>query len=175
MPARRISPVLELKPGDPVLISGGARGITALATAELARLWRPTLLIVGTTPLPDEAESADTRSLTVEAEIKAALHARLRHQGKPEARPRSRPHIRPWPHPGGAENLENLRQTGATVAYAEADVRDPAALARVLDGWRPPRRSRRLDPRGRPDQGQAHPPEVGRILRSRARDQARWC
>ena len=29
-----------------------------------------------------------------------------------------------------------MRQTGATVAYAEADVRDPDALARVLDGWR---------------------------------------
>ena len=34
------------------------------------------------------------------------------------------------------ENLEILRQTGATVAYAEADVRDPAAMARVVDGWR---------------------------------------
>ncbi len=65
------------------------------------------------------------------------MHARLRHQGKPgspaeietayQALRRSR-EVR--------ENLESLRQTGATVAYAEADVRDPAALARVLDGWR---------------------------------------
>ncbi len=43
-PLEHVSSTLELKPGDPVLISGGARGITALAAAELARLWRPTLL-----------------------------------------------------------------------------------------------------------------------------------
>ena len=66
-----------------MLISGGARGITALVAAELARTWRPTLLMVGTTPLPGESESADTAGLTGEAEIKAALHARLRHEGKP--------------------------------------------------------------------------------------------
>jgi acyl transferase domain-containing protein len=136
-PLEHAAPTTELKPGDPVLISGGARGITALAAAELARLWRPTLLIIGTTPLPTDGESSDTLGLTVEAEIKAALHARMRHQGKPaspaqletayQALRRSR-EVR--------ENLESLRRTGATVAYAEADVRDPVALARVLDGWR---------------------------------------
>ena len=136
-PLEHAASAFELKPGEPVLISGGARGITALAAAELARLWRPTLLIVGTTPLPGDGESADTLGLNVEAEIKAALHARLRHQGKPgspaeietayQALRRTR-EVR--------ENLESLRQTGATVAYAEADVRDPVALARVLDGWR---------------------------------------
>ena len=29
-----------------------------------------------------------------------------------------------------------MRNAGSTVAYAQADVRDPAALARVLDQWR---------------------------------------
>ena len=72
-----------------------------------------------------------------EAEIKAALHARLRREGTPgspadietayQALRRGR-EVR--------ENLESLRQAGATVEYAQADVRDPAALARVLDGWR---------------------------------------
>ncbi len=157
---------LELKPGEPVLISGGARGITALVAAELARTWRPTLLIVGTTPLPGDSESADTLGLSGEAEIKAALHARLRREGRPgspaeietayQALRRAR-EVR--------ENLEILRQTGATVAYAEADVRDPRALARVARRLaRPPWRSRRPDPRRRPDQGQAHPPQDGRIV-----------
>ena len=136
-PLEHTSSTFELKPGEPVLISGGARGITALAAAEMARLWRPTLLIIGTTPLPGEGESPDTRGLNVEAEIKAALHARLRHQGNAgtpaeietayQALRRAR-EVR--------QNLESLRQTGATVAYAEADVRDQIALTRVLDGWR---------------------------------------
>ena len=128
---------LELKPGEPVLISGGARGITALAAIELARLWRPTLLILGTTPLPTAGESSETRGLIHEAEIKTALYTRLRKEGRTggpaeieasyQALRRAR-EIR--------ENLEILRQTGATVEYAQGDVRDPAAMARVLDDWR---------------------------------------
>jgi len=133
----RAASTFELEPGEPVLISGGARGITALAAAELARLWRPTLLIVGTTPLPGEAESPDTLGLSAEAEVKAALHTRLRHEGRPggpaeiealyQVLRRTR-EVR--------ENLESLRQTGATVEYAQADVCDRRALSRVLDDWR---------------------------------------
>jgi len=136
-PLPHAAAAIEWKPGDPVLISGGARGITALVAAELARTWRATLLIVGTTPLPDGSESADTVCLQGEAEIKAALHARLRHEGRPgnpaqietvyQALRRAR-EVR--------ANLEILREAGATVAYAAADVRNPQALARVLDGWR---------------------------------------
>src|SRR5262249_4647230 len=82
-PLSHQSSEIELTPGAPVLISGGARGITALVAAELARTWRPTLLIVGTTPLPGAGESADTAGLEDEAEIKSALLARLRQQGRP--------------------------------------------------------------------------------------------
>jgi acyl transferase domain-containing protein/NAD(P)H-dependent flavin oxidoreductase YrpB (nitropropane dioxygenase family) len=136
-PLVRNVPALELKPGEPVLISGGARGITALVAAELARTWRPTLLMVGTTPLPQGGESPDTAGLTGEAELKAALHARFRHDGRPAgpaqiesaflALKRAR-EVR--------ENIEILRRAGSTVAYAQADVRDPAALAQVVDQWR---------------------------------------
>jgi NAD(P)-dependent dehydrogenase (short-subunit alcohol dehydrogenase family) len=129
--------VLELKPGEPVLISGGARGITALVAAEIARIWQPTLLIVGTTPPPEARESAETAGCSGEAEIKAALHAKLRREGRAgspaeietvyQALRRAR-EVR--------ENLEILREAGATVAYAHADVRDPQALTRVLENWR---------------------------------------
>jgi NAD(P)-dependent dehydrogenase (short-subunit alcohol dehydrogenase family) len=94
-------------------------------------------LIVGTTPLPEVDESPETAALSGEAEIKAALHARLRRQGRPgspaeiessyQALRRAR-EVR--------ENLAILRQAGAAVEYARADVRDPRALAGVLDAWR---------------------------------------
>ncbi len=61
-PTRHTTSMLELKPGEPVVISGGARGITALVATELARTWRPTLLILGTTPLPEERELYDTQA-----------------------------------------------------------------------------------------------------------------
>jgi acyl transferase domain-containing protein/NAD(P)H-dependent flavin oxidoreductase YrpB (nitropropane dioxygenase family)/acyl carrier protein len=136
-PTRHTTSALELKPGEPVVISGGARGITALVATELARTWRPTLLILGTTPLPEERESDDTAALNGEAEIKAALHARLRREGRPgspadiekvyQSLRRAR-EVR--------ENLEVLREAGATAAYSAADVRDPRALARVMADWR---------------------------------------
>jgi acyl transferase domain-containing protein/NAD(P)H-dependent flavin oxidoreductase YrpB (nitropropane dioxygenase family)/acyl carrier protein len=128
---------LELHPGDPVLISGGARGITALAAAELARLWRPTLLVIGTTPPPGDGETGDTLGLNHEAEIKRVLHDRLRREGRPagpadietdyQALRRAR-EVR--------ENLDVLRRLGATVAYSQADVRDARAVASAIQAWR---------------------------------------
>jgi acyl transferase domain-containing protein/NAD(P)H-dependent flavin oxidoreductase YrpB (nitropropane dioxygenase family) len=136
-PLEPAASTLELSPGEPVLISGGARGITALMAVELACLWRPTLLIVGTTPLPGVCESSDTLGVTAEAEIKAVVHTRLRREGKqtsPAEIERTYQSLRRTREV--RENLEILRQTGATVEYAEADVRDSAAMARVVDGWR---------------------------------------
>jgi NAD(P)-dependent dehydrogenase (short-subunit alcohol dehydrogenase family) len=128
---------LELRPGEPVVVTGGARGITALVAAELARAWQPTLLVVGTTPMPVADESPETAGLVVEAEIKAALHGWLRRQGRPghpvelessyQALRRAR-EVR--------ANLARCRQAGARVDYARADVRDLGALSRILDDWR---------------------------------------
>ena len=130
-------PAIELRSGEPVVITGGARGITALVAAELARAWRPTLLMIGTTPEPAGPEPGDTAELSGEPEIKAALHARLRREGRPsgpaeiEARYQALRRAREV-----RENLDILRLAGARVEYARADVRDPSALAAVLDGWR---------------------------------------
>ena len=138
-PARsHAQPALELKPGEPVLISGGARGITALVAAELARTWRPTLLMVGTTPLPGEqrigrhrrldrrspkSRPPCTRGFATTGTPASPAQIESTYQSLTRAR-----EVR--------ENLEILRKAGSTVAYAQADVRDPAALARVLDQWR---------------------------------------
>jgi NAD(P)-dependent dehydrogenase (short-subunit alcohol dehydrogenase family) len=136
-PLEHAAPSLELKPGDPVLISGGARGITALVAAELARTWRPTLLIVGTTPFPEELEPADTAALRGETELKSALHAGLCAAGRRagpaeiETAYQSLRRVREV-----RENLAILKKTGATIEYAQVDVRDPRALSGVLEGWR---------------------------------------
>src|SRR5262249_37370784 len=89
------------------------------------------------TPPPSLSEPADTAGLEQEAEIKAAVHNRLQREGQRcspaeiesayQAIRRAR-EVR--------ENLASLRQAGAEVEYARADVRDPQAIATVLDGWR---------------------------------------
>ena len=132
-----MDPAIELAPGDSVLITGGARGITAAIAADLAARWKPTLLLIGSSPPPADAEDPLTSGLHTPSELKAALHARLRREGKA-------------PGPADVEreyqalrrareiraNLRSLREAGSRVEYAQADVRDADALGRVLAGWR---------------------------------------
>ncbi|PYQ24428.1 MAG: hypothetical protein DMF81_05445, partial [Acidobacteria bacterium] len=59
--------------GSVVLVTGGARGITAEVAAELAERYRPTLVLVGRSPLPAPEESPATRELASPHGLKAAL------------------------------------------------------------------------------------------------------
>ncbi|WP_148591917.1 type I polyketide synthase [Aquisphaera giovannonii] len=126
-----------LAPGEPVLMTGGARGITSLVAAEMARRWKPTLLLLGTTPLPDGPADAELERLEDPAALKSAIYDRLRRGGRlagPADLEVAYQSLR-----RGREvrrSLEALRALGARVEYAQADVRDPARLAGVLDGWR---------------------------------------
>src|SRR5262249_6006680 len=43
---------IELAPGEPVLVTGGARGITAAVALDLAPRWRPTPPLLRTSPPP---------------------------------------------------------------------------------------------------------------------------
>ena len=122
-------PALELKPGEPVLISGGARGITALVAAELARTWRPTLLIVGTTPLPERSEPAET----------AGLDRRSRDQGSP-----ARPAAPRGPGRRARPRSNRLYQSITPCPGSPREPRDPAR-GRIDRGVCPGRRAR---PRG---------------------------
>ncbi|MBV8230821.1 MAG: SDR family NAD(P)-dependent oxidoreductase, partial [Planctomycetaceae bacterium] len=118
-------------------ITGGARGITAAVAADLARRWRPTLLLVGTSPLPSKSEDPATHGVTAPAELKTILHQVLARGGMPVSPPelerayqalRRQREIR--------ENLKIFQEAGATVEYARADVRDDEAMRQVLDRWR---------------------------------------
>ncbi len=130
-------PGFELRPGDPVLVTGGARGITAAVSLALAKKWRPTLLLLGSSPAPRDTEDPITASLTSATELKAALHGRLR-RNQSEVGPadverayralRNERSIR--------ETLRGIRDAGATVEYASADVRSLDALSPVLSNWR---------------------------------------
>jgi acyl transferase domain-containing protein/NAD(P)H-dependent flavin oxidoreductase YrpB (nitropropane dioxygenase family)/NAD(P)-dependent dehydrogenase (short-subunit alcohol dehydrogenase family)/acyl carrier protein len=122
-----------LQADSTVLLTGGARGITAAVALELARRYHPNLVLVGRSALPEEREAAETARLTTPAEIKPALIARFRREGRPAA-------------PAAIEaayhrllqdreirtNLARLREVGARVHYYQADVRDEQAFTAVL-------------------------------------------
>jgi NAD(P)-dependent dehydrogenase (short-subunit alcohol dehydrogenase family) len=126
-----------IRPGDPILITGGARGITAAVAMDLAARWWPTLLLVGSSPVPGNLEDGDLARLTDPAEIKACLLSRLRKQARPVGPAELETAFRAFRKEQEIRsNLERLRSLGATVEYAQADVRDADAIGRLLDGWR---------------------------------------
>ena len=121
---------MRLNPGDVVLISGGARGVTAEAALALARQWQPTLVLFGRTPAPGE-EPDWSAGLTGETEIKKELVRRAPEGTTPKeiqcafGRLVADREMR--------RNLSRLRDTGARVEYRSVDVADPEAVQRAVD------------------------------------------
>jgi acyl transferase domain-containing protein/NAD(P)H-dependent flavin oxidoreductase YrpB (nitropropane dioxygenase family)/NAD(P)-dependent dehydrogenase (short-subunit alcohol dehydrogenase family) len=117
-----------------VLVTGGARGITAEIAEELARAYRPTLVLVGRAPYPDAQEDAAMAGIEPGRELKAALIADLRARG-----------VAPVPATVEAAyrrlvrdrevraRVAAMRAAGATVVYHAVDVRDGTAFARLID------------------------------------------
>jgi acyl transferase domain-containing protein/NAD(P)H-dependent flavin oxidoreductase YrpB (nitropropane dioxygenase family)/NAD(P)-dependent dehydrogenase (short-subunit alcohol dehydrogenase family)/acyl carrier protein len=115
-----------------VLLTGGARGITAEVAVALAERHRPTLVLVGRTP-PGE-EPAETAGITDPAQLRRALVDVRRASGAElvpalvEADCRrllAQRELR--------ENLARLDQAGARVEYLACDVSDAEAFAALID------------------------------------------
>ncbi len=117
-----------------VLITGGARGITALAAKRLAEHYQPTLVLAGRSPLPPPEEALETVGITTLKDLKAALMGQMRARGETVtpalveracARLTAEREIR--------ATLRALRQLGAKVHYHQLDVRDQTAFGVFID------------------------------------------
>jgi len=125
---------VDVGPDWVFLITGGARGITAEIASYLASTFKPTLVLAGLSPLPED-EAPETAAIGDPQQLKAALAASMR-AANAAVKPsevevawqrllRSR-EIR--------RNLDGLRRTGARVEYQPVDVRDEAAFGGLIDG-----------------------------------------
>jgi acyl transferase domain-containing protein/NAD(P)H-dependent flavin oxidoreductase YrpB (nitropropane dioxygenase family)/NAD(P)-dependent dehydrogenase (short-subunit alcohol dehydrogenase family) len=124
-----------LAPGSVVLVTGGARGITAEVACDLARRYQPTLILVGRSPMPDAEESATTCGLSSPQEIKAAMIAALRRSGESPSLPTVEAACRRLLRDREiGTNLARIRQAGAQVRYETLDVCDERAMAALLSG-----------------------------------------
>jgi acyl transferase domain-containing protein len=122
-----------IAPGDLVVVSGGARGVTAACLMEWARRRQPRLLLLGRTALIDEPaalagiedETGLKRLLLAEAEARGTMPTPAELQSRVIAVLGSR-EIR--------ATLAALTAAGSEARYAAADVADPDAsgLAAVL-------------------------------------------
>ncbi|MBN1866739.1 SDR family NAD(P)-dependent oxidoreductase, partial [Candidatus Sumerlaeota bacterium] len=132
-PLVEVSPAAAKPPlaeGDVVVLSGGARGVTAEVAVAMGAAFRPTLVLLGRTPWP-EVEPEWLACLTAESEIKKALAQQGGHGISPREigeRYRAIASAREI-----RSNLGRIEATGAKAIYRSVDVRDAEAVGRVLD------------------------------------------
>jgi hypothetical protein len=121
------------QPGDVVVLSGGARGVTAVAAVALARAFRPTLVLLGRSPAP-EPEPGWLLPLTTESEIKRELGARANGNATPRLIGEqyrlvtARREVR--------RTLDRIEAAGARALYRAVDVRDAVAVSALLTALR---------------------------------------
>ena len=120
---------LPIAAGDVVVISGGARGVTAEVAVSLAAASKATLLLLGRSPAP-EGEPDWLCALHVEADIKKALISQASTPLKPRDLEQQYQTIL-----GSREiraTLQRIVAAGGKAIYRSVDLRDPVAVAKAV-------------------------------------------
>ncbi len=113
--------------GEVWMVSGGARGVTAAVALELAATWKPTLVILGRSELP-ESDPAWARGANTAQELQKAL---LASGGQWTPKTAKEAVGKVLNEREIRTNLQAMRDAGATVVYRAVDVRDTAAVGAV--------------------------------------------
>ena len=117
-----------------VLVTGGARGITAKITLELARKYKPTFVIVGRLPRPKDTESKVTFGLNSAKDIKSALIEEKRSLGQAvNVREIEQIYQHLLREREVRTSLEALKAAGATVRYYSVDICNAAEFGQLID------------------------------------------
>ncbi len=117
---------------DVILVSGGARGVTAASVIALARETQATFILIGRSAPGVEPTAA--HGLTATAELKRALLTQAQHRGeKLTPRQLEQRVQRVEADREIRATIAAIEQAGARVSYHPLDVRDAAELGTLLD------------------------------------------
>jgi len=124
----------ELSPESVVLVTGGARGVTAAVARALAGRFKPRLVIVGKSPLP-EPEPAATAGIDDPAALKRFLIEDLRASSETRVTPAQIDRVfrRILQNREIDANLAAMRAAGASVDYHALDLRDAPRFGALID------------------------------------------
>ncbi len=120
---------LSLSKDDVVIVTGGARGVTAESAMAVVKKWRPTLAILGRSPEPTD-EPKWLKTLTDEGAIKRAIIGQSKKKLLPkdvQAQYRSIINNREV-----LTNLERFKAEGSTVVYRSVDIRNENEVTKVI-------------------------------------------
>lgn len=121
---------LPLGPDSVVLLTGGARGITALVAVELARRYRCHLELVGRSPVPEGDEPAATRAITDPRQLRQALLAEDHGRKPAEVERLTR---RLLAERECRATFAAIAAAGGSVRYSALDVRDGEAFSQLIE------------------------------------------
>ncbi|MEI6563573.1 MAG: SDR family NAD(P)-dependent oxidoreductase [bacterium] len=117
-----------------ILVTGGARGITAQVCLELAERFKPTLVLAGRSPLPAVEEAATTRDIASPEELRRILARQLAgSNGKAAPLVIEAAYRRLCGEREIRANLASLQRSGSRVNYLPLDVRDEPSFAGAID------------------------------------------
>ena len=122
---------IEINSSSVILLTGGARGITAAIAKELARRYQPTLILAGRSELIEE--SPETQPLATAAEIKKALIASLSTNGSVQMSKVEVAYNKLMRCREIRENIAAMEAAGSHVEYHAVDVRDETAVKRLIE------------------------------------------
>ena len=121
---------LVLGPKDVIVITGGARGVTAEVAAALAHTFKPTLILTGRTPLPTGPEPEWMASASEEAGLKKAIADQLGSTATPKGV--SEAYQKVVAQREIRSNLSRMERAGSKVVYLVADVTNSRGVADLL-------------------------------------------
>jgi hypothetical protein len=121
--------LINLGARDVVLVTGGARGVTAEAAVALAETYLPTIVLTGRTP-PPTPEPEYLVGVTNEADMKKAIADAL----GAEASPRTVGDVykKVVAQREVRKTLERIQEAGAKAAYFPVNITDEKAVADLL-------------------------------------------
>jgi len=126
---------LALEDGDVVIISGGARGVTAATAAALARQRALTLILLGRSPAPFP-EPDWLKGLESEADLKKAIIANEYASTRPTPQAVQESHSRYQVNREIQHSLAALKAAGADARYVSLDIREADKVRAVLNDVR---------------------------------------
>jgi acyl carrier protein/NAD(P)-dependent dehydrogenase (short-subunit alcohol dehydrogenase family) len=119
-----------LKRSELVLVSGGARGISAAIAIALAHRYQPTLLLIGRSPQA-ETEADWLRGLDEETAIKQAIHQHHADAKSPKEIERVYQHT--LANREMLQTIATIEAHGAKAIYRSVDIRSAHELATTID------------------------------------------
>jgi acyl transferase domain-containing protein/NAD(P)H-dependent flavin oxidoreductase YrpB (nitropropane dioxygenase family)/NAD(P)-dependent dehydrogenase (short-subunit alcohol dehydrogenase family)/acyl carrier protein len=123
----------KLGPHSVVLVTGGARGITAAIAISLAKRFGCRFELVGRSPLPEAVEDPELAHAHDLPSLRRAILARASGAGRPSMVEIERTATRILGDRAVRGTLKAIADAGASVRYHALDVRDERALGGLLD------------------------------------------